>query len=54
MNIKQLETFVRIVEHGSFANAAKALNTTQSTVSVGVNGLGVENIAVSRRIGWVP
>lgn len=39
MNIKQLETFVRIVEHGSFANAAKALNTTQSTVSARVKEL---------------
>ena len=39
MNIKQLETFVRIVEHGSFANAAKALNTTQSTVSTRVKEL---------------
>lgn len=39
MNIKQLETFVRIVEHGSFANAARALNTTQSTVSARVKEL---------------
>lgn len=39
MNIKQLETFVRIVEHGTFANAAKALNTTQSTVSARVKEL---------------
>lgn len=39
MNIRQLETFVRIVEHGSFANAAKALNTTQSTVSARVKEL---------------
>jgi len=39
MNIKQLETFVRIVEHGSFARAAKALSTTQSTVSARVKQL---------------
>ena len=39
MNIKQLQTFVRIVEHGSFANAAKALDTTQSTVSARVKEL---------------
>ena len=39
MNIKQLETFVRIVEHGSFANAANALQTTQSTVSARVKEL---------------
>ena len=39
MNIKQLETFVRIVEHGSFAGAARALNTTQSTVSARVKEL---------------
>ena len=39
MNIRQLETFVRIVEHGSFANAARALNTTQSTVSARVKEL---------------
>lgn len=39
MNIRQLETFVRIVEHGSFANAAKALSTTQSTVSARVKEL---------------
>jgi DNA-binding transcriptional LysR family regulator len=39
VNIKQLETFVRIVEHGSFANAARALHTTQSTVSARVKEL---------------
>jgi DNA-binding transcriptional LysR family regulator len=39
MNIRQLETFVRIVEHGSFARAARALNTTQSTVSARVKEL---------------
>ena len=39
MNIRQLETFVRIVEHGSFAKAARALNTTQSTVSARVKEL---------------
>lgn len=39
MNIRQLETFVRIVEQGSFANAARALNTTQSTVSARVKEL---------------
>jgi DNA-binding transcriptional LysR family regulator len=39
MNIRQLETFVRIVEHGSFANAARALSTTQSTVSARVKEL---------------
>lgn len=39
MNIKQLETFVRIVEQGSFASAAHALHTTQSTVSARVKEL---------------
>jgi DNA-binding transcriptional LysR family regulator len=39
MNIKQLQTFVRIVEHGSFAGAARALHTTQSTVSARVKEL---------------
>jgi DNA-binding transcriptional LysR family regulator len=33
MNIRQLETFVRIVELGSFAAAAEVMFTTQSTVS---------------------
>lgn len=33
MNIRQLETFVRIVELGSFASAAEVMFTTQSTVS---------------------
>lgn len=39
MNLKQLQTFVRIVEQGSFAGAAKALHTTQSTVSARVKEL---------------
>jgi DNA-binding transcriptional LysR family regulator len=39
MNIKQLETFVRIVEDGSFANAAHSLHTTQSTVSARIKEL---------------
>jgi DNA-binding transcriptional LysR family regulator len=39
MNLKQLDTFVQIVEKGSFAAAAEALNTTQSTVSARVKDL---------------
>lgn len=39
MNLKQLETFVRIVEQGSFGAAADALHTTQSTVSARVKDL---------------
>jgi DNA-binding transcriptional LysR family regulator len=39
MNIKQLETFVQVVEKGSFAAAAEALHTTQSTVSARVKDL---------------
>jgi DNA-binding transcriptional LysR family regulator len=39
MNIKQLETFVRIVELGTFGAAAQALNTTQSAVSARVKEL---------------
>jgi DNA-binding transcriptional LysR family regulator len=39
MNLKQLETFVQIVEQGSFAAAADALHTTQSTVSARVKDL---------------
>ncbi len=33
MNIRQLETFLAIVEHGSFATAAEKLNATTSTIS---------------------
>jgi DNA-binding transcriptional LysR family regulator len=33
MHVKQLETFIRIVETGSFAGAAQAMHTTQSTIS---------------------
>jgi DNA-binding transcriptional LysR family regulator len=33
MHVRQLETFIRIVETGSFAGAAQAMHTTQSTVS---------------------
>jgi DNA-binding transcriptional LysR family regulator len=39
MNLKHLETFVQIVERGSFAAAADALHTTQSTVSARVKDL---------------
>ena len=39
MNIKQLETFLAILEHGSFASAAEFLNTTQSTVSARIRDL---------------
>lgn len=46
MNLKHLETFIQIVEKGSFAAAADALHTTQSTVSARVkdleHALGVE------------
>lgn len=39
MNIKQLETFVRIVELGSFGAAAEALHASTSTVSARVREL---------------
>lgn len=39
MNLRQLETLLAIVEHGSFAKAANALHTTQSTVSARVRDL---------------
>lgn len=39
MNVKQLETFLQVVEKGSFAAAAEALHTTQSTVSARVKDL---------------
>jgi DNA-binding transcriptional LysR family regulator len=39
MNIKQLETFVRIVELGSFGAAAEALHASPSTVSARVREL---------------
>jgi DNA-binding transcriptional LysR family regulator len=46
MNLKHLETFIQIVGKGSFAAAAEALHTTQSTVSARVkdleHDLGVE------------
>jgi DNA-binding transcriptional LysR family regulator len=46
MDIRQLETLLRIVETGSFAAAAEALSTTQSTVSARIRelerSLGVE------------
>lgn len=46
MNIRQLETFVRIIELGSFAAAAASLHNTQSTVSARIRelekSLGVE------------
>jgi DNA-binding transcriptional LysR family regulator len=46
MDIRQLETFLRIVESGSFAAAADALSATQSTVSARIRelerSLGVE------------
>jgi DNA-binding transcriptional LysR family regulator len=39
MNIRQLVSFVRVAELGSFAAAAKALNTTQSTISARIREL---------------
>jgi DNA-binding transcriptional LysR family regulator len=46
MDIRQLETFLRIVDTGSFGAAAQALNATQSTVSARIRelerSLGVE------------
>lgn len=39
MNLKQLETFIQIVGKGSFAAAADALHTTQSTVSARIKDL---------------
>lgn len=46
MDIRQLETFLRIVDTGSFGAAAQTLNATQSTVSARIRelerSLGVE------------
>jgi DNA-binding transcriptional LysR family regulator len=46
MDIRQLETFLRIVDAGSFGAAAQTLNATQSTVSARIRelerSLGVE------------
>ncbi|NRF72064.1 LysR family transcriptional regulator [Aquincola sp. S2] len=39
MNLKHLETFLQIVDKGSFAAAAEALHTTQSTVSTRMKDL---------------
>jgi DNA-binding transcriptional LysR family regulator len=39
MNIKQLEAFLAIAKHGSFAAAADRLNLTQSTVSARIKEL---------------
>jgi len=39
MNIRQLETFIRVVEDGSFAAAAESLHCTQSTVSARIKEL---------------
>ena len=39
MNIKQVETFVNVVELGSFSAAAEALCTSQSTVSARIKDL---------------
>jgi len=39
MNIRQLETFLAIVEHGSFATAAEKLNATTSTISTRIQEL---------------
>jgi len=39
MNIKQIETFVRIVELGSFSAAAEALYASQSTISARIKEL---------------
>lgn len=39
MNIKQIETFVRIVELGSFQAAADALFTSTSTISARIKEL---------------
>lgn len=39
MNLRQLISFVRVAEHGSFAAAAKALNSTQSTIATRVREL---------------
>lgn len=39
MNIKQLESFVTIIERGSFAAAADSLLTTQSTISARIQEL---------------
>ena len=39
MNIKQLEAFLAIADHGSFAEAADRLNLTQSTISARIKEL---------------
>src|SRR5262249_17825134 len=39
MDLHQLETFLAVVEHKSFSRAARAMHTTQSTVSFHVRAL---------------
>ena len=39
MNIKQIETFVRVVELGSFSAAAETLHASQSTISARIKEL---------------
>lgn len=42
VNIKQLETFLAIIRHGSFAAAADRLNATQSTISARIQELELD------------
>ena len=52
MEIKYLQTFLTIVEEGSFSKAAKKLNYTQSTITFQVNQLENEfSITLFEKIG---
>ncbi|WP_425403121.1 LysR family transcriptional regulator [Hwanghaeella sp.] len=42
MNLQQLETFLTVIELGSFTKAAERLNSTQSTVSMRISELEQE------------
>ncbi len=51
MEIVQLETFLAILEHGSFSRAAEVLHCTQSTVSFRIKALedSVGSVLIERR-----
>jgi DNA-binding transcriptional LysR family regulator len=51
MEILQLETFLAILEHGSFSRAAEVLHCTQSTVSFRIKALedSVGTVLIERR-----
>lgn len=42
MNLRQVEVFLSVVQHGSFSGAARQSNTTQSTISIHIAALEQE------------